>query len=138
MTGPGLIQIVQFIEHPPAQVWDALTNPTVHAKWWAAGEVRPIVGHRFTLDMGAWGQQPCEVIAIEPEKLFRYFFASGTLNTTITWELQPEEGGTRLSLEHRGFDLDSPMGKAAFDGMANGWPQVLSRIGTALSTPTDV
>lgn len=134
MTEPGLIQLVQFIEHPPAKVWEALTNPDLHAKWWAAGDVRPIVGHRFTLDMGPWGQQPCEVIAVEPEKLLSYSFAPGTLNTTITWKLQPEGAGTRLSLEHKGFDLDSPIGKAAFSGMGNGWPLVLSRIAPVLST----
>lgn len=25
----------------------------LHAKWWAAGDVRPVVGHEFTLDMVA-------------------------------------------------------------------------------------
>ncbi len=133
MIEPGLIQLTQFIPHPPANVWAALTDPVLHAKWWAAGDVRPIVGHRFTLDMGPWGQQPCEVLAVEPEKLLSFSFAPGTLNTIITWRLQPEGEGTRLSLEHKGFDLDSPLGKAAFQGMGGGWPQVLARIEPTLT-----
>lgn len=52
MIEPGLIQLTQFIPHPPDKVWMALTDPILHAKWWSAGEVRPVVGHRFTLDMG--------------------------------------------------------------------------------------
>ena len=30
--------------------------------------------------------------------------------------------------EHAGFNLDTPMGQQAFEGMGNGWPGVLSRI----------
>jgi uncharacterized protein YndB with AHSA1/START domain len=131
----GFIQLEQFIEHPPARVWEALTNPTIHAQWWAAGDVRPVLGHRFTLDMGQWGQQPCEVVAVEPERLLSYSFAPGTLDTTITWRLEPHGSGTLLSLEHKGFDLDSPIGKSAFNGMGSGWPKVLVRISTALQTP---
>lgn len=133
MIEPGLIQLTQFIPHPPDKVWAALTDPELHAKWWASGDVRPVVGHRFTLDMGQWGQQPCEVLAMEYEKLLSYSFAPGTLNTTITWRLQAEGEGTRLSLEHKGFDLDSPLGKAAFQGMGGGWPKVLARIESTLT-----
>lgn len=133
MIEPGLIQLTQFIPHPPAAVWAALTDPALLARWWAAGDVRPVVGHRFTLDMGDWGEQRCEVIAVEEERLLAYSFAPGTLNTTITWRLQAEGQGTRLSLEHRGFDLDSPLGKAAFQGMGGGWPKVLSRIDAVLA-----
>jgi len=46
------------IPHPPAAVWRALTDPDLLARWWAAGEVKPVVGHRFTLDMGNWGTSP--------------------------------------------------------------------------------
>ena len=100
MTERGVIRLSQFINHPPAKVWKALTDPEIHAKWWAAGDVKAVVGHRFTLDMGPWGQQPCEVLAVEPERLLSYSFAPGTLDSTITWRLEPENGGTRLHLEH--------------------------------------
>lgn len=90
------------------------------------------MGHRFTLDMGQWGRQPCEVIAVVPERLLRYSFAPGTLDTTITWRLEPEGSGTRLHLEHSGFDLESPLAKTAFDGMGRGWPSVLGRVEPAI------
>jgi uncharacterized protein YndB with AHSA1/START domain len=132
MMKPGIIRLSQFINHPPAKIWHALTDPKILAKWWAAGDIKPVVGHRFTLDMGQWGQQPCEVIAVEPERLLSYSFAPGTLDTMITWRLEPENAGTRLYLEHSGFDLNSPLGKMAFDGMGQGWPSVLERIPTAI------
>jgi uncharacterized protein YndB with AHSA1/START domain len=84
------------------------------------------------LDMGKFGKQPCEVVAVEHERLFRYTFATGTLDTVITWRLAPEGAGTRLSLTHEGFDLDSPLARAAFEGMKGGWPSVLERLAEAL------
>lgn len=133
MSETGVIRLSQFIHHPPASVWRALTDPAMHARWWAAGDVKAEVGHRFTLDMGKWGQQPCEVLEVDDERLLRYSFAPGMLNTTITWRLEPEDGGTRLFLEHAGFDLDSPMGKMALEGMGNGWPSLLARIEGVIS-----
>jgi uncharacterized protein YndB with AHSA1/START domain len=133
MTDPAVIRCDQFLAHPPAKVWQVLTDPQLHARWWAEGDVRPVVGHRFTLDMGPWGSQPCEVTAVEPERVISYTFAEGSLDTTITWRLEPEGNGTRLFLEHAGFDLDSPMGKAAFDGMGRGWPGLLAGIDPVLA-----
>lgn len=134
MSEPGVIRQSRSVPYPPADVWRALTDPVVHARWWAAGDVKADVGHRFMLDMGPYGRQACDVIAAEPERLLSYRFAPGTLNTTITWRLEPEGIGTRLSLEHAGFDLNSMMGKMAFDGMGAGWPMILGRIPAALGS----
>lgn len=132
MTPPATLQLDHLYAHPPAAVWKALTDPELHAKWWAAGDVRPVVGHRFELDMGAWGKQPCEVLQVIPEQLLQYRFAAGMLDTIITWRLAPEGDGTRLTLTHEGFNLDSPMGRKAFEGMQAGWPTVLARLASIL------
>lgn len=133
MSETQTIHCEQLLDHPPARVWAALTEPELQARWWSAGDIRPVVGHRFTLDMAEWGHQQCEVIEVEPERRLSYRFAEGVLDTTVTWTLEPEGDGTRLTLDHSGFDLDTPMGKAAFDGMGGGWPKVLPRIDAALS-----
>ncbi|MFE0173258.1 SRPBCC domain-containing protein [Streptomyces sp. NPDC059002] len=128
----GTITCEKFLAHTPAAVWKALTDPDLHARWWAAGDVKPVVGHRFTLDMGNFGSQLCEVTEVEDERRLAYRFAEGTLDTTITWTLSPEGNGTRLVLTHAGFDLDSPMGRQAYEGMSKGWPHVLERLDTVL------
>ncbi len=129
---PAIIQLEHVYPHPPSAVWKALTDPELHARWWAAGDIRPVVGHRFDLDMGPFGKQPCEVLEVEPERLLRYRFSAGRLDTVITWRLFPEGDGTRLRLTHEGFDLDSPMSRQAFEGMKPGWPGVLARLEAAL------
>ncbi|HEY8525527.1 MAG TPA: SRPBCC domain-containing protein [Acidimicrobiales bacterium] len=118
-TGTETLHVDQFLPHPPAKVWRALTEPELLARWWAAGDIAPAVGHRFELDMGPWGKQPCEVLAVEPERLIAYTF--GTDGWTLTWRLEPEGTGTRLFLEHAGFDLDQPMHRNVFDTMGPGW-----------------
>ncbi|MEU0598235.1 SRPBCC domain-containing protein [Streptomyces sp. NPDC006393] len=128
MTEHNTIELERFLPHPPAAVWNALTDPDLHARWWAAGDVKPVVGHRFTLDMGNFGKQPCEVTEVDEQRLLAYRFAEGALDTTITWRLEPEGEGTRLRLTHAGFDLDSPMGRQAYEGMGKGWPHVLDRL----------
>jgi uncharacterized protein YndB with AHSA1/START domain len=131
-TDPAVIECEKFFAHSPAVVWAALTDPEKVARWWAPGDVRPVVGHRFALDMGKWGMQQCEVIEVEPERLLAYRFAEGVLDTTITWRLRPEGHGTRLFLEQAGFDLESPLGREAYEGMGEGWPHVVGAIGRVL------
>ncbi|WP_433721906.1 SRPBCC family protein [Actinoplanes sp. CA-051413] len=129
MTDKTDIELDQFIAREPAAVWRALTEPELLARWWAAGDIKPIVGHRFTMDMGSWGQQPCEVLEVEPERLLVYTFAEGSLDTTITWRLEPEGSGTRLFLRHAGFVA----GSISLKGMGSGWPGLLRRIEPALT-----
>lgn len=128
MSDFATITCDQFISHSPDRVWKALTEPELLGRWWAAGDIRPVVGHRFSLDMGQWGKQPCQVLEVETEKLISYSFAEGSLGTRVTWRLVPEGTGTRLFLEHTGFDLGSPIGRQANEGMSAGWPNVLARI----------
>ena len=135
MTEP-VIRLERQLPHPPAAVWAALTKPDLLARWWAAGDIAPTVGHRFTLDMGAWGQQQCEVLEAVPESRLSYLFAEGSLDTTVTWELEPHDGGTLLRLEHSGFKLDTPLGRQAFEGMGSGWPGVLASLEKALAEET--
>lgn len=127
-----LIECDEFIGHAPAVVWKALTDPELMERWWVRGDIQPVVGHEFTLDMGAWGVQACRVTAVEPERLLRYSFAESVLDSVITWRLVPEGTGTRLFLEHAGFDLDTPLGRQAYHGMGQGWPGVQKRIGEVL------
>lgn len=127
------IRVSEVLPHPPDRVWRALTEPAESARWWAAGDVRAVVGHRFTLDTGSAGPQPCQVLAVQPPRLLSCAFAPDTLHTAITWRLDAEHGGTRLTLEHAGFDLDDAMGLRAYEGLRTGWPALLRRLGAFLA-----
>lgn len=118
MTDTATITVDQFIAAPPAKVWRGITDPEMHARWWAPGDIAAVVGHRFHLEMPGFGSIPCEVVAVEPEELFVYTFNG---DWTLTWRLVPEGKGTRLLLEHSGFCLDDKRGRDAFERMGPGW-----------------
>ena len=111
------ITVDQFIPRPPAAVWAAITTPERLAKWWAPGDIAPVPGHRFLLEMPGWGNVPCEVVEVVENERLVYTFADWIL----TWTLVAEGKGTRLILEHAGFDLDDPQHRFAFDNMGPGW-----------------
>lgn len=82
--------------------------------------------------MRGFGKQPCEVLEVVPEQLLKYRFSEGMLDTIITWQLAAEGRGTKLTLTHEGFKLDTPMGKQAYEGMGSGWPGLLKHLETVL------
>jgi uncharacterized protein YndB with AHSA1/START domain len=119
------ISVDQFIAAPPEKVWKGLTTPELHARWWAPGNIAAEVGHEFHLEMPGWGQVRCEVLEAEPHERFVYTFGDWTL----TWHLVPEGRGTRLLLEHAGFDLNDKRSADAFNRMGPGWQNtVLPRL----------
>lgn len=125
-AGKGIIEVDQFIAAPPSKVWRSLTEPELTARWWAPGNIAAIVGHRFHLQMPGFGDVPCAVLEVEPESKFVYTFNE---TWTLTWRLVAEGNGTRLLLEHSGFDLDDKRERNAFDRMGPGWrDQVLPRM----------
>lgn len=131
-TGTPAIHVDQFLARPPATVWRALTEPALLARWWAAGDIRPVAGHEFTLDMEGWGNVACTVLEVEPVRRLAFRFDE---RWTITWRLEPEGTGTRLFLNHTGFDLDDPRDRFALDRMGPGWEDdVLPRLAGLVET----
>lgn len=117
-TDTTTFSVDQFISAPVEKVWRALTEPDLVAAWWACGDIAPVVGHRFSFAMGQWGQIACEVTVVEPPRRFVYTFDT---RWTIDWRLEPEGHGTRLLLEHSGFDQDDPRDRYALENMGPGW-----------------
>jgi uncharacterized protein YndB with AHSA1/START domain len=134
------IHVDEFLPFPPEKVWRALTDPEKLAVWLMPNDFEPTVGHRFTFRTAAVpdtefdGVVYCEVLEIDPLRLLRISWAGGTtLRTTVTWRLVAEGRGTRLLLDHEGFDLNDPFQQIAHRFMDSGWrSNVLRRITTVL------
>lgn len=124
-SGLHTVEVDEFLPHPASRVWRALVDAKELAQWFMAGDFRPEVGHRFTLDTGRWGATRCVVTAVEPERMLSYTWRNGPLDTVVIWKLVPEGKGTRVLLEHHGFDLNDPAQRRAFDGMSDGWQSLV-------------
>jgi uncharacterized protein YndB with AHSA1/START domain len=108
-------RIVRDYPHPPIQVWRAMTDPELVPLWTATGRggrpvgFSPVVGTRFRLvakPTPGWnGIVDCEVLEVhEPELLRHSWLGDGDSRpTTVTFRIEPHQGGSRLTYEHTGF-----------------------------------
>lgn len=117
---------------PPERVWRFLTESELLAAWLMPNDLRPEVGHAFTLQAqptpGWDGVVHGEVLEVVPFERLVYAWRGGSeaiegyghrLDTVVTWTLTPgADGGTRLRLEHAGF---TPADAFAFRAMSGGW-----------------
>jgi uncharacterized protein YndB with AHSA1/START domain len=128
-----VIHVDEFLPHRPERVWRALTDPEQLAAWLMPNDFAPAVGHRFTFRTdpkpGFDGIVHCEVLDLEPPRLLRISWRGGGLDTTVTWTLVPEGRGTRMFLEHAGFDPDDAAQQQVRRILDGGWrSHVLRRI----------
>lgn len=142
------IYLDEFLPHPPAKVWRAITEPDLIARWLMPNDFKLEVGHRFTFQgvpmpaAGFGGTGHSEVLGFEPEKMLRLAWRAApddpsTLDSTLTFTLEAEGTGTRLFLAHEGFDSGDPYQAAARRIMGGGWAGVPGRIAqVAAELPT--
>lgn len=119
--GTITLSLNRFFPHNREQIWRALTTPEFLCKWWAKGDIAPIEGHEFSLDMNNWGLVPCKIIEVKPEEKLSFSFGKWT----IIWQLVDEDGGTRLYLEQRGLDPNNPQDRFAIENMESGWKNIV-------------
>lgn len=123
--------------HPPERVWRALTTREALAVWLMPNDFTPEVGHRFNFRTdpapGFDGIVHCEVLELDAPRRMVWSWRGGNVDTTVTFELEPVAGGTRLSFEQRGFEgvgavLTSFILQAGFAKMyAEALPRILER-----------
>ena len=138
------IRADQYYPHSPARVWQVLTTPSMMAIWLMANDFQPVLGHHFTLHgspiepINFSGIVACEVLDIREAERLRISWRDAnnpeSLDSTVTWELHPEGHGTRLILEHSGFDPEDPDQQMSRRIMNGGWrSRVLRRFSELLA-----
>jgi uncharacterized protein YndB with AHSA1/START domain len=91
---------VRPLNHPPATVWTALTDPAEIDQWapFAAARDLGAVGETTLtmIDGTTRMDQPATVLRAEPPTLLEYTWGKDRLR----WELAPDGTGTLLTLRH--------------------------------------
>ncbi|TAM97388.1 MAG: SRPBCC domain-containing protein [Chitinophagaceae bacterium] len=122
----------------PEVVWEYLTKPELLAQWLMPNDFKPIVGHKFQLSAKPKlkfdfdGKIYCEVLEIVPYKRLVYSWKGGlskenpSLNSIVIWTLTPNDNGTILTLEHKGFK--GMKNYLAYIIMNKGWVKIGKRL----------
>jgi uncharacterized protein YndB with AHSA1/START domain len=137
-SATGSIVVERKLAHPPEKVWRALTDAPLIEQWLMKSDFVARLGARFSFQakpMGDWdGIVYCEITRFEPPQCLAYTWKGGAatnsgygslLDTVVEWTLTPEPDGTRLRMEHSGFQ---PHNATAHDAMSGGWRQVIERL----------
>jgi uncharacterized protein YndB with AHSA1/START domain len=132
-TAPGQTDAIAFaidLQHTPARVWRALTDPALLAEW-----LLPAIG--FELEVGAafryqtephpgWdGTVTCRILEIEEHRRISYTWTVPLLDTVVTFTLTPIAAGTHLSIVQSGFKPDQ---RREWGGARYGWGLMGSRL----------
>lgn len=125
-TAPSQTESIAFefdLNHLPAKVWRALTDPALLAEWLLPViDLRLEPGAAFTFTappQPGWdGMVHCRILEIEAPRKLRYRWVVGDMDTVVTFTLAPTASGTRLSLEQSGF---RPEQKRNVGGARYGW-----------------
>ena len=90
--------LVRDLRHPPAKVWTAITEPE-HLKEWAPFDADRTLGKVGTAKLSTVGTPMTGEIQIkraDAPTALEYSWGDADLR----WELEPKDGGTRLTLWH--------------------------------------
>jgi uncharacterized protein YndB with AHSA1/START domain len=136
MGFPDRIERTISVAHPPQKVWDALTSAEGLGTWF---------GHRATIDLRVgglaqvtWdngGSHELRIERLEKPHVFGwtwgiYGLADGDPRRTyVEFTLEPENGGTRLTVVETGFaQLPDDEHRVAYGGNAEGWHRELDEL----------
>ncbi|HEX3266853.1 MAG TPA: SRPBCC domain-containing protein [Gaiellaceae bacterium] len=122
------IVLEELLPHPVEAVWSALTDRGSISDWlMQAPGFEPVVGTRFrmkTQNLSADGWVKAEVTELDPPRRMVWaWWVDDAAPTTVTFELAPEGGGTRLRLTHVG-EINPIAGALVRDG----WPGRLEQL----------
>jgi uncharacterized protein YndB with AHSA1/START domain len=114
---------------PPEKMWRALTQPHLIAEWLMKNDFEPVAGHQFSLRMDPqphWnGVIDCQVLAVEPNKMLSYAWATLGFESVVTFSLTPTATGTHLRMEQTGFRPDQPQN---YQGAKYGWQKFFGNL----------
>jgi uncharacterized protein YndB with AHSA1/START domain len=122
------------LPQPREDVWRALTDSVALGDWLMPNDFEPRVGHRFTFktepnpQAGFDGIVHCEVLECAPPTRLAYSWAGGSVDTRVSYRLEPDGNGTRLFFEQSGFDMSQPWGQQALKGAEYGWDRMLAAL----------
>jgi uncharacterized protein YndB with AHSA1/START domain len=130
---------VTYIDTTPERLWDALTKSEFTLQYWFDTELRSdwTIGAPVALVMGGKTTDTGEILEIDRPRRIAYSFKHESdpelrqePATRVVFTLEPSGGVVKLTVTHDSFGAGSKL----FEGIAKGWPVILSGLKSLLET----
>ncbi|MDN5210612.1 SRPBCC domain-containing protein [Fulvivirgaceae bacterium BMA12] len=125
--------------HKINSVWNAISDPDEISAWFIKADFKPEVGYKYTFTHEQTTING-EVIEANPvHKLVYTWIVVGTgVETTVSWQLQENEQGTLLTLEHSGISNypTEDMAAIMFTNFSGGWDACITNLDKFLKEST--
>lgn len=127
-TQPFVIE--RIYTAPISKVWDAITNLEKMKEWYFdLSGFEPKVGFEFEF-IGSDGKQQfrhlCRVTKVVDGSVIAYTWRYDGYEgeSEVTWELFPEDGGTKLKLTHAGLETFPALDSFKKENFVAGWTHI--------------
>ncbi len=141
LDGETDIIVRRDFSHSPARVWRALTEPQLIRQWMAVGdypmtrcEIDPRAGGTFHYEWGGADGNSFffsgPVLKVEPPyhmSHIEHFNGNPAMAASITTDLAPHDGGTRMTMVMR-YDSAEARAAAVATGMTDGMEEVYGKL----------
>lgn len=128
--------------HSIQDVWNAISKSEEISKWFIKADFKAKKGYNYTFT--ASEEKGCltitgEVKQAEPYTLIYTWIVQNTdVETTVSWNLMPVEGGTKLHLEHSGIsNYSGDTAIAMFESFNGGWANCMTELANYLKETVD-
>ena len=115
----------KIFNHPIKTVWDAITKAEEISTWFLEADFKAEVGYNYTFNSKGKDCSPIigKVKSANPYTLiYTWIVKDSPGETTVKWELEPTNEGTKLYLEHSGIsNYTGDTAIAMFDSFNGGW-----------------
>jgi uncharacterized protein YndB with AHSA1/START domain len=129
---------VNTIQATPERVWQALTDPAFTQRYWYGTRLESDwkVGSPIVFRKPQGDPDEGTVLVFDPPRTLAFAWQvnwgplKGERASRVTFTVEPEGGGARLTVIHDDFDD----GSKVFEAMKNGWPPILAGLKGVVET----
>ena len=126
-----------LFQHPIEKVWSAISTAEEISAWFIKTDFKAEKGFNYTFT--ASEERGCITISGEVKEanpytlVYTWIVQDTNVETTVKWELEAVEGGTKLYLEHSGIsNYDGDTAVKMFESFNGGWTDCLNQLGDYL------
>ncbi len=112
------------------KIWTAITNADEISTWFLKADFKAEVGYRYTFNSSGENCSPItgEIKEASPYTLsYTWVVVENPVETLVTWNLEQQNGQTKLTLEHSGIsNYQSDTAIEMFNSFNGGWDNCIN------------